>query len=270
MATQQLMQEIDVNKLIGTIIFIPIASRGSFYNREPFKNPEDSVNLNNAFPGNQKGTITQRTAHIITKEIITVSDIFLDIHGGDAPEDLIPFVCYYNNRKKPQQTALAKRLSEIAGFPYVVSYPYTISDEEPAKYAFKQAVQDGITGLSIECGKLGNVQEEDVLLIKKGVYKMLHEMQMYTDTTPIAEDFVELNSQAYITSNEDGIFYSSLKAGDEVEKGQLVAYATDEFGAVLAEYKAPVTGTVLYKLTTPPINKGDTIMCIAFYSKENE
>ncbi|MEM9527678.1 MAG: M14 family metallopeptidase, partial [Bacteroidota bacterium] len=163
-ATQALLKEIDLELLSGTIVVVPLASMEAFYTRTPYKNPQDQKNLNNAFPGKSDGTITERQAHFITTNIIPVSDVFLDIHGGDAPEDLLPFVCYYNNTKKPTQTALAKQLSENSGFQYVVSYPYTITDTEPAKYAFKQAVQNGKTALSLEAGKLGNVQEENVAL----------------------------------------------------------------------------------------------------------
>lgn len=262
---QELLQELDPEKLKGDIIIIPIASRGSFYGREPFKNPEDNQNLNNAFPGKSNGTITQKTAHFITKQIIPVTDVFLDIHGGDAPEDLLPFICYYDNKKKPEQTQLAKELSETSGFEYVVSYPYTLSDDDPAKYMFKQAVQDGKTGVSIEAGKLGNVQKEAVQLVKNGVYNMLKALNMYEHPTTQVENIVRRNHQVYVRSTKQGIFYSSVKAGDKVEEGQLVGYTTDEFGNVLEEYKASITGIVLYKLATPPINKGDTVMCISAY-----
>lgn len=268
MAVQQLLQEIDPNKLSGTLIVVPIANIGSFFSRTPFMNPQDGVNLNNAFPGDPNGSITQKIAHFITENIIPASDVFLDIHGGDACEDLIPFVCYYDNSKKPQQTALAKELSEGSGFVYVVSYPYTISDDEPAKYAFKQAVQDGKTGLSIECGKLGNVQPELVVMIKNGVYKMLDKMKMYgKDTKPIKK-LIRLNRQTYIKSNEEGIFYSSHNAGDTVATGDLVGYTTNLFGDTIARYTAPKPGVILYMLATPPINKGDTIMCIGSYGDE--
>lgn len=269
-ATQQLMKEIDVNKLSGTLIFIPIASRGSFYTRTPFKNSEDDINLNNAFPGNSNGTITQKTANIITQNIIPVTDVFLDIHSGDAPEDLLPFICYYNNKNKPKQTQIAKMLSETSGFKYVVSYPYTISDDEPAKYAFKQAVQDGKTGLSIESGKLGVVEEEAVILVKKGVYNMLSEMKMYKKGNGPSKDIVRFNDQVYIKSTKKGIFYSSNKAGDSVNKGDVVGYTTDEFGVVMEEYTATKTGIILYMLATPPVNERDTVMCLSSYLKEND
>ncbi len=264
-ATQALMQEIDSDQLTGTLIIIPIANTASFFTRTPFINPQDQKNLNNAFPGKEDGSITEQIAHFITTHIISVSDVFLDVHGGDSCEDLIPFVCYYNNTRKPDQTALAKTLSEESGFEYVVSYPYTISDTEPAKYTFKQAVQDGKTALSIECGKLGNVQKENVSLIKKGVYNMLETMNMYANGTGAHKNIIYRNNQTYISATVKGIFYSEHKAGDSVEKGSIVGYTTDEFGRILEEYKAHTDGIILYMLATPPINVDDTVMCISGY-----
>ena len=261
-ATQKFMEELDMEQLKGTLIIIPIANTASFFTRTPFINPLDQKNLNNAFPGKADGSITEQIAHFITANIIPVSDVFLDVHGGDAPEDLIPFVCYYNNTKKPNQTVLAKKLSENSGFVMVVSYPYTISVTEPAKYTFKQAVQDGKTALSIECGKLGNVEEGSVSLIKKGIYNMLATMDMYANGSGPHPNIIFSNDQTYINASVQGIFYSELKAGDRVKVGDIVGYTTDEFGTVLEEYRAPKEGIILYKLATPPINVGDTVMCI--------
>jgi len=262
-AIQAILRGIDIKQLKGNLIVIPVANIASFFTRTPFINPQDQKNLNNAFPGKLNGSITEQIAHFITTNIIPVSDVFLDVHGGDACEDLIPFVCYYNNLKKPSQTALAKKLSENSGFGLVVSYPYTIKDTDPAKYTFKQAVQDGKTALSIECGKLGNVQQDNVNLIKKGVYNMLAIMDMYGTSTGPHPNIIYRNSQTYIDSNVQGIFYSKYKAGDVVKKGDIVGHTTDLFGSIIEEYKAPTSGIVLYKLATPPISVGDTVMCIS-------
>lgn len=262
-ATQALMKEIDLEQLNGTIIVVPIANTASFFTRTPFISPLDEKNLNNAFPGKADGSITERIAHFMSTNIIPVSDVFLDIHGGDAPEDLIPFVCYYNNTKRPDQTALAQKLSETSGFEYVVSYPYTISDTEPAKYAFKQAVQDGKTALSIECGKLGNVQKESLNLIKKAVYNMLAMMKMYANGTAPHSNIIHLNNQTYVKATEQGVFYSEHEAGDVVKKDDIIGHTTDEFGTILEQYQAPKDGVILYQLATPPINVGDTVMCIS-------
>ncbi len=264
-ATQKLLKNINENKLTGTLIIIPIANVGSFFTRTPFINPQDQKNLNNAFPGKSNGSITEKIAHFITTNIIPVSDVFLDVHGGDACEDLLPFVCYYNNTSKPDQTVLAKKLSENSGFQYVVSYPYTISETDPAKYVFKQAVQDGKTALSIECGKLGTVQEENVSLIENAILNMLNTMNMYAHEAVPHENIVYRNSQTYIKSRVKGIFYSEHQAGDYVKKDDVVGYTTNEFGKILEEYKAINDGIVLYMLATPSINVDDTVMCISTY-----
>ena len=262
-AVQELMKEIDADKLRGTLIIIPIANTASFYKRSPFISPIDNKNLNTAFPGSASGSITEKIAHWITKEVIPVSDVFLDIHGGDASEDLLPFICYYDN--KDEQTEKARLLSNASGMEYIVSYPYNITKTEPAKYAFKQAVQDGKVALSIEAGKLGTVQMENVSLIKTAVYNMLDYSGMYkTQKTNARTDKKYLYNQSYIRVPERGIFYSTVKSGDTVAKNQNLGYITDDFGNVLHQVMAPVSGIVLYKVGTPPVNEGETLFCVGY------
>ncbi|RXM39416.1 succinylglutamate desuccinylase [Chryseobacterium sp. CH21] len=260
-AVQELMQEIDPTKINGTVIILPIANKASFYGRSPFINPIDGKNLNNSFPGSAQGTITNRIADWITREVIPLSDVFLDIHGGDASEDLIPFVCYYDN--KDENTERARLLSEASGMTNIVSYPYNITKTEPAKYAFKQAVQNGKTALSIEAGKLGNVQHENVKLIKDAVYNMLAHTKIYPSTIQKnTKDKNYFKNQTYIKAPSTGIFYSKIKSGDYISKDQMVGFLTDEFGNIIQNIKSSTNGTVLYKIGTPPVNTGETLFCI--------
>lgn len=266
-AVQELLREISPESVKGTIIIIPVANIEAFKKRTPFISPLDQKNLNNSFPGSPDGSPTEQIAHLITKEVISNSDIFLDIHGGDASEDLMPFVCYYNRSDAPEQTASAYELSVQSQIPYVVSYPYTITGKEPAKYAFKQAVQQGITALSIEAGKLGNVQEDQVALIKNAVYRMLEHSGIYTFkkyTDKETSKVTLLNRQEYIRVPQSGIFYSRFKSGDTVKKNQTLGFITDEFGTRKQDIIAPADGIILYKIGTPPVNQGETLFCIGY------
>lgn len=264
MAMQEFIKEVNIKELKGNLILIPISSTSAFYGRSIFKNPDDGVNLNNAFPGKEQGSVTEQIAYFITKNIIPKSDVFLDMHGGDASEDLTPFVCYYNNNAQPVATLLAKELSENSGFTNVVSYPYTLKDTEPAKYAFKQAVQDGKVGLSFEAGKLGNVQEDAVALNKNGIYHLLSQLGMYNKNLPLPKKSLnQFVNPVYIKSPAKGIFYANVKAGDAVVKGQEIGKITNEFGETLATIEATENGTILYMVGTPPVTKKDTLFCIA-------
>ena len=180
MAVQELMKEIDPAKLKGTLIILPITNIGAFYERVPYLNPTDKKNLNTSFPGKENGTITEQIANYITKNIIPISDVFLDIHGGDANEDLVPFVCYYDNKNSAEKTQTALKLSEASVLPYIVSYPYNITKTEPALYAFKQAVQNDVVALSLEAGKLGVNGADEVKMLKESIYNMIGLMKMYS------------------------------------------------------------------------------------------
>jgi predicted deacylase len=270
-AVQEMLKELNPHEVKGTLIIVPIANVEAFQKRTPFINPLDQKNLNNAFPGSPNGTPTDQIANIITKEIISNSTIFLDIHGGDANEDLLPFVCYYDRKDTPENTKMAHDLSVQSQIDYIVSYPYNLTQTEPAKYAFKQATQQGITALSIEAGKLGTVQKESVEMIKTAVYNMLEHSGNYVRRK---SKFINkkqatlLNQQDYIRVPENGIFYSDLKSGDKVKKNQNLGYITDEFGNKKQDILSNTNGIILYKVGTPPVNKGETLFCIGYSEKD--
>lgn len=264
-AVQELLKELKPEELHGTLIVLPLANVASFYKRSPFVNPIDYKNLNTAFPGSATGSITEKIAHWISTEVIPNSDVFLDIHGGDAGEDLLPFICYYNNESNPQATKQAHLLSEASQMQYIVSYPYDLKKTDKAKYAFKQAVQNDVVALSIEAGKLGTVQKENVELIKDAVYQMLAYTALYKNKPKLeisAQTKIYLRNQTYVRVEQKGLFYSAIAAGDSVIQGQEIGYITDEFGQILSRITAPVTGIVLYKTGTPPVNKEETLFCI--------
>ena len=262
-ALQEILNEINPQKLCGTLIILPIANIGAFYQRTPFLHPEDKKNLNKTFPGSPSGSISEQIANYITQNIIPNTDIFIDLHGGDANEDLVPFVCFYDNPKNLENTQKARQLSEISGLPMIVSYPYTISNEEPALYAFKQAVQLGKVSISVEAGKLGNLQSDNVTILKNAIYNILDFSKIYLTEQKIKQKEQKLFTQkVYISSPKKGIFYSELKAGDFVRKGENLGYITDIFGRKLTNITTPTQGIILYKVGTPPINEGETLFCI--------
>lgn len=265
MATQQLLGELDVNQIQGTIIVVPIANVAAFYKRTLFINPIDGVNLNNAFPGEASGTATQQIANFITQQLIAHTDVFLDIHAGDANEDLQPFICFYNRKDEAMKTNQARQLCLNADMPFVISYLYNISATEPAKYAFKQATQAGKVAFSIECGGLGMVKPENIATIKKAVYNTMGDLKIYPNISKksLIKPFV-FDQQAYIKVPKSGIFYSNFKAGDRVKKGMLLGKITDLVGKTIDEIHAPVDGMILYKVATPPVNKDETLFCIAY------
>lgn len=86
-------------------------------------------------------------------------------------------------------------------------------------------------------------------------------MYKYSEATNLPKS-EWLTGQEYIKSPKKGIFYSNLKSGDKIKKGQNLGYITDLFGMKLEDIIATREGIILYKIGTPPVLTGETLFCI--------
>ncbi|WP_160114551.1 succinylglutamate desuccinylase/aspartoacylase family protein [Aquimarina sp. AU474] len=264
LAAQQLNQKIDPKQLSGTIILVQIANVPAFLGRSPFLNPLDGKNLNRSFPGKPNGSITERLAHSITSKIIARSDFFVDMHAGDAPEDLRPYNAWYHSDAFPEVSQKGRDMALAMGYDY--SIIFNIPKErfkKPSLYCSQEAFHRKIPSVDIECGRMGIPDKTETDRIVNGMLSLLVHLQMMdskkqsTSIKPII-----IAKRFTIKSKSTGLFYTEKKAGDLVKKGELVGYITNFFGKKLEDIKAEQNGMILYMIGTPPINKGETIMNI--------
>ena len=96
-AALRLGRSLDPGQLRGQVIVAPITNPSSFSARSIYITPADGKNLNRQFPGMARGTYTQVLAHWLFTEIISKGDVYVDLHGGDMIEALVPFVLHYRS-----------------------------------------------------------------------------------------------------------------------------------------------------------------------------
>src|SRR5262249_42231781 len=82
LALQRLRDAIDPATLRGTVLMVHAANVPSFLGRTIYYSPVDGQNLNRVFPGNASGTLSERIAEVITREIIARATHVIDLHGG--------------------------------------------------------------------------------------------------------------------------------------------------------------------------------------------
>jgi predicted deacylase len=260
-ALQRLRTAIDPATLTGTIVMVHVANMPSFLGRTIYYSPADGKNLNRVFPGKSDGTLSERIADVITREIIGRATHVVDIHCGDGNESLRPYV-YWMTNGTPDVAEGSRRLALASGFDHIVVDRGRPTDPAQSVYLANTAILRGKPALTVESGFLAVTDEESVGRIERAVAGWLRELGMRASGPPPVAAPIWLDRSEVLTSAATGLFYAMVARSDLVAAGTVIGRITDFHGRVLQEVKAPFAGTVLYVLGTPPITRGEPVAFI--------
>ncbi len=249
---------IDPRELRGTLVVIPLLNRPGFYERSVYVNPEDGDNLNRLFPGKADGTWGQRFAHRLLTEIVTRCDHAIDLHAGDLVEDLTPFVIY----RETGNSALDERIRRMA-FAYgarwaVQSAP---TGERPGSL-YALAALNGVASMLAESGGRGLLIEDDVVRHVRGVTNVLRAIGALSGEPERVGPPTVVKSFDWLRSPAEGIFHCRVRVEQTVRAGEVVGELVDLVGEPLATISAPVSGVVLFVVTSPALKKDGLLLAI--------
>jgi predicted deacylase len=256
-----LRRSIDPRTLAGTIIMVHVANMPSFLGRTIYYSPIDGKNLNRVFPGNADGTISERIAEAITREVIDRATHVVDLHCGDGNEDLRPYL-YWITTGPPEVAKAGRELALAFGMDHVVIDRERPTDPAASSYLSNTAVTRGKPGLTIESGGMGRTDEADIARIERGVAGLLRHLGMRPDGPAPAAAPVWIDRSEVLRAGATGLFAAAVTPGQMVAEGAVIGRITDFHGEVVETIRAPFAGEVLYVIGTPPMNKGEPVAFI--------
>ena len=260
LALQRLINQIDPVSIRGTIIIVHIANVPSFLKRTIYYNPYDWKNQNRVFPGEINGSMTERIAYHITNEVLEKCDYLLDLHCGDGNEDLMTYL-YYTETGKPELDRKTRELALNFGFKVIIHVKID-PKTQPALMCANAALYMEKPALTVECGRLGRTDEEDIVTLINGCLNTLKYLNMLEGKPQLIFEPIWVKKTTYIRSEHEGIFYALSYRGHYVKKGELLGYLTDFFGNIIQKALAPHDGIIMYIVATPPMSKGEPMVKI--------
>ena len=261
-AAIRLSQSIDASRLRGEVLIIPSANPVAFRARSIYVTPPDGKNLNRVFPGDRSGTFTEVWASILFEHVISTADAYIDLHGGDMIEALVPFTACYEveNRTVTEKSRLMAR---SFGIEHVLVHPLN-PDGGPSGMTVLNAARAHVPAILAEAGGQGVWNESDVNILKEGVERVLHALNMLDSETFNDVDQTLLTGWSWLRAEYDGLFYPTVAVGDVVIKGEPMGRVADFFGVTLQELTAPTSGVVLFLVTSLAMNQNDPLLAIAY------
>lgn len=260
LALQRFRQQLVPALISGAVILVHVVNIPSFLKRTIYYNPFDWKNQNRAFPGIIDGTMTERIAFQITNQVLKQSDYHLDLHCGDGNEDLMTYL-YFTETGNPE---LDKKTMELAinfGFKTII-HVRADPAEQKASMCANVSLFMGKPAITVECGRLGRTDEQDIAAILQGCSNILKYLGMIDGEPKLLFDPIWVRKTTYIRSNHEGLFYPLSHGGAHVQKGELLGYLTDFFGNIIQKAVAPHDGIVMYIIATPPMSQGEPMVKI--------
>ncbi|MDQ7844255.1 MAG: M14 family metallopeptidase [Armatimonadota bacterium] len=256
-AALRLARETDPAELRGTLIVVPLVNTPGFYERSMYTNPRDGKNINRTFPGRPDGTPAERLTHFLTTELLSGSDAYVDLHGGDLIEALIPFTLYPRTGREA-----VDRQSEALAEAFDLDFILAVGADAVPGASYTAAAGLGVPAIIAEVGQQGILDPAAVERHVRGLRNVLIRLGMISGQEVLYASPRRLERFVWLRAPTQGLFYPAVSAGQTVEAGQPVGEVRDLFGEPVGDLRAPASGPVLFVVTALAVRRDDPLLGI--------
>lgn len=253
-AALELGRALDPKNLRGRVIVVPVVDIPAFTARSIYICPLDGKNPNRVFPGKANGTASEQIANWVFRYVISQADYFVDLHGGDLIEALVPFTIFFRTGdKRVDDTSL--EMAKVFGIHFLVS------SETPGS-TFCAASRAGIPSILTESGGQGIWTPQHVADHTNGLDRLMRHLGMISGGAPKPVPFTLLERFLWVRSDHAGFWYPAVEVNEKVKSGQNLGCVKDCEGNVLQTAISPANGVVLFIVTSLAINQTDPLLAV--------
>lgn len=234
----------------GTVIAIPVLNVYGFINFS--REVPDGKDINRSFPGNMKGSLASRVARTLTKKILPLTDIVVDLHTGGQSHYNYPQIRYTRG------DLLSEKLARAFAPPYLVVKP-TIP-----KSLRKAALEQGKPTLVFEGGES---LRYDGFAIEKGlagIRRLLHSQEMVEEPPPPPEQTITFRKTTWVRAPRAGMFLWHKNSGHKTCKGEVLGVINDPYGEGSVKVTAPRDGYLIGHNNAAVVSQGDALFHLGY------
>lgn len=258
-------------ELRGTLTLIPVVNRSAY--QAGRRVGDDGRDLARTCPGRQDGTVTERVAYALGRQIVE-ADFYIDLHSGGTELCVLPLAGYmlHANAAIRQQQ---RKIASVFGLPFAWG-----TSAELQGRSLSVARDAGVPAIYVEY--LGAHRELSELLdgafasaginhpLLAGCLNVMRHLAMLPgaiqrcEDQQVAEDWRAGSGHMQISHPAPigGFLTLKLKLGQRVSRGELLAEVESLFGGERHVMVAEQDGTVVMLREYPRINEGDSVAVI--------
>jgi predicted deacylase len=266
-AVKQLCQDLDAGQISGRVLLMPQLSQSACAANQRVS-PFDGVNMNRAFPGNPRGSLSYRIAHFVKAYVFPRVRIVVDVHAGGR-EGGFALCTSFHPVPDPAQFAEISRVAALFDTPFMLIY----SSQMASGLLTDEAEAEGKIAIGGEFGYGESVNRRGVRHAVTGIQNVLRHYGMLSGEivrlhphrghAPLLVD--ARNLEDYVPCPQDGIWEPLVDLGEEVRGDQLIGrvHAFSDHTALPLEIHAQRDGFLIMMCGTAQCRQGTTLFVIA-------
>ena len=251
----RLAAALDPLSVRGQVLCLPLMNPGAFWQRAAYVSPTDGLNLNRVFPGKAEGSFSERLAWHLVQKAMRHADAYIDMHGGDLPEALIPFAIYQQTGA-PAVDVRSQLMAQAFGLPSLLVQQRTGGPVSGMTLA--AAADLGVAAIIVEDGGAGLYDPDIAIAMATGAQNVLRALGALEGTSPLTTP-QRYSGFLWPRSQHAGFFRPSVAVGDSVVAGQKIGALNDFFNKEVEIVTAEAAGRILFLVTSPAIGENGLI-----------
>lgn len=266
-AVKRLCSDLSPEEMSGRVVLVPQLSESACVANTRIS-PLDGVNMNRAFPGNPRGSISSRIANFVKQVLFPLGRVIIDIHAG-GKEGAFPLCASFHPIPDPQQRAEIATASRLFDTPFAFIYASTMA----SGLLTDEAEAAGKIAIGGEFGGGETTNRSGVRHAYAGIRNVLKQYgHLEGDPKPIrppgAEPMKLVKAdqlEAYVPCPRDGVWEPTVDLGEFVEEGALIGRLHDfsTHSEPALEIRTQHAGYVLMLHLSARPSKGQTLFVIA-------
>ncbi len=251
---QRVFKELDVTKLRGTIVGIPVLNVPSYLRKK--RRFLDGTDLNHIMPGKPNGTVSQVYAWRVVEKIIKQFDYLLDLHTA-------------SNGRINSYYIRADMSDEVVREMALLQNAQIIVHNPPSDGTLRGTADElEIPAITLEVGNPNSFQRGMIRDGLTGIHNLLGYLKMTdSEVEEYSNETVICKKSYWMYTDTGGLLTVLPNATDLVKKGELVARLNNIFGDLIKEYFAPEDGIVIGKSVSPVNQTGGRILHLGIVKK---
>jgi N2-acetyl-L-2,4-diaminobutanoate deacetylase len=259
-ALWRLLSSLDTDHLRGHLIVTPALNPPALAAVTRIS-PLDRLDLNRSFPGDKKGSVTQRIAAFATHNLLPRADAVIDLHAAGSAVEFVPHVMLHPAARFASAEAHQRSVAAARAF----GMPAILTFDEPDSSGMldTQAERAAKAFLCVELGFGAMTTGASVARAMRGVLNMLHFfglMQGRAAPVDTPDEYV-LAPDGYVAASAAGLVEFHLDIGARVERGATICsvHALDRLGAAPTRVLALADGTLFARRRVGFVDRGDLL-----------